>query len=292
MHPLVSIITVNYNQPQVTAELLRTLRAITYPKVEVWVVDNASPQPGFDALIPLFPEVHFLKSEVNLGFAGGNNLAVKQAQGKYLLFINNDTEVPPGFLEPLVARMEADPGIGMVSPKIKYFYEDNLIQYAGSTEINPLTGRNRAIGQREKDDGRFDQSGPTAYIHGAAMLVSRAVIEKVGLMDDIFFLYYEELDWCARAQRAGFAVWYVAESEILHKESVSTGRESTLKTYYLTRNRLLFMRRNFRGLVGWVGILFFWLVALPKNIVMLSLKRRFDLANAFWKGGIWNLKHR
>ncbi|WP_247232483.1 glycosyltransferase family 2 protein [Telluribacter sp. SYSU D00476] len=291
MHPLVSVITVNYNQPQVTAELLRSLCHITYPNVEVWVVDNASPRQGVDELIPIFPEVHFLKSSTNLGFAGGNNLAVRQARGKYLLFLNNDTEVPPGFLEPLVERMEADPQIGMVSPKIKYYYEDNLIQYAGSTEINPLTGRGHFIGHRQPDDGSFSRSGQTAYVHGAAMLVSRAVLEKTGLMDDTYFLYYEELDWCARARRDGFGVWYVAESEILHKESVSTGKQSTLKVYYQTRNRILFIRRNYRSWQRMAGLMFFSCISIPKNSLTYLLKKRWDYLSAFWRGVTWHLTH-
>ncbi|HEV7351125.1 glycosyltransferase family 2 protein [Telluribacter sp.] len=289
MRPLVSIITVNYDQPQVTAELLRSLREVTYPNVEIWVVDNGSPKQGIDELIPLFPEVHFLKSTTNLGFAGGNNLAVRQAKGKYLLFINNDTEVPPGFLEPLVERMEADPTIGMVSPRIKYYYEDNLIQYAGCTEINSLTGRGHFIGHRQKDDGSYNQSGPTAYIHGAAMLVSRALIEKTGLMDDAYFLYYEELDWCARARRDGFGVWYVAESEILHKESVSTGKQSPLKVYYQTRNRVLFLRRNYRSWQRLAGLAFFSCISIPKNTLTYLLKKRWDYLAAFWRGVTWNL---
>ena len=123
------------------------------------------------------------------------------------------------------------------------------------------------------------------------MLVSRAVIEKTGLMDDTYFLYYEELDWCARARRDGFGVWYVAESEILHKESGSTGEESALKVYYQTRNRILFIRRNSRSWQRLAGLLFFSFIATPKNTLTYLLKMRWDYLQAFWRGITWNLTH-
>ena len=289
--PKVSIITVHYNQPDITAALLHSLRGITYANTEIWVVDNASPVAGTETLEPLFPEVNFLKSTRNLGFAGGNNLAVTQATGEYLLFINNDTEVEAGFLEPLVACMQKDASIGMASSKLKYYYEDNVIQYAGMGELSTFTARNKTIGMGEKDLGQFDQSGPTAYIHGASMLVSRAVLEKTGPMDEQFFLYYEELDWCARAKRDGFKIWYVAESVVYHKESVSTGKDSPFRVFYLTRNRLFFVRRNFRWYQQFFTYLHFVFLAIPKNSLVYLLQGRKDYLKAFWQGIVWNLKN-
>ncbi|MFN8345315.1 MAG: glycosyltransferase [Spirosomataceae bacterium] len=282
--PLVSIITINYDQPQITAQLLESLRKITYSNVEIWVVDNNSPNRSTDAIAPFFPEVKFLKSTTNVGFAGGNNLAAQQARGEYLLFINNDVEVAPGFLEPLVERLQSDRSIGMVSPKIKYFDAPDTLQYAGCSEINLITGQGHFIGHRETDGSAFSQSAPTAYIHGAAMLVTRQVLTQTGFMDDDYFLYYEELDWCARARRDGFNVWYVAESEVWHKESMSTGKESPLKVYFQTRNRLKFLRKNGKLWQQFVGLGFILGVALPKNILMYRLKKRSDLAQAALSG--------
>lgn len=289
--PLVSLITVHYDQPEATGELLESLRYVTYPNLEIFVVDNGSPRYGVESLIPDFPEVTFLKSPVNLGFAGGNNLAMKQTRGAYLLFLNNDTEVEPGFLEPLVEWLETKPHAGLASPKIRYFHGDRRIQYAGATEINPYTGQNRFFGTGQPDDGRFDQSGPTPYVHGAAMLVSREVLKKTGPMDERFFLYYEELDWCARARRDGFTAWYVAESVVFHKESLSTGRQSPLKLYYLTRNRLLFMRRNVPPGPRLVFLAFFSLLATPKHTLRLLLGCRYADLRAYWRGIGWNLAH-
>ncbi|GAB3021243.1 glycosyltransferase family 2 protein [Spirosoma pulveris] len=289
MQPLVSIITVNYDQPEVTGQLLKSLEQIDYPNTEVFVVDNGSPNRGVDSLTSEFPGVHFIKSKKNLGFAGGNNLAIGHCKGKYLLFLNNDTEVAPDFLQPLVDCLETQPKAGMASPKIKFFHEENLIQYAGSGKMNPYTGRSFFVGNRQVDQGQFDITQPTPFIHGAAMLISREVVQTSGLMNDEFFLYYEEFDWCARAQRDGFTTWYVAESVVWHKESVSTGKYSPLKLYYLTRNRLYFMRRNFPLAQKLMFLSFFTLVSIPKNSLSFLLTRRFDYLNAFWSGLLWNI---
>jgi len=115
--PLVSIITVNYDHPEVTCSLLESLRRVSYQNLEILVVDNASPKDDPSVIPQRHPEVTFIQSESNLGFAGGNNLAVRQSKGKYLLFLNNDTEVDPGFLEPLFAKGETDANMGGVSPK-------------------------------------------------------------------------------------------------------------------------------------------------------------------------------
>ena len=290
--PLVSIITVNYNQWEVTAQLLTSLQGIDYPNVDVFVVDNGSTNQEIDTLITRFPTVQFIKSKENLGFAGGNNLAVRQSRGKYLLFLNNDTEVAPDFLQPLVDCLETNPNAGMASPKIKFFHEENMIQYAGSGTMNPYTGRSFFLGNRQVDQGQFDQSALTPFVHGAAMLVSRNVLNITGLMDEHFFLYYEEFDWCARAYRDGFTAWYVAQSVVWHKESVSTGKHSPMKLYYQTRNRLYFMRRNFPLGQRLLFLSFFTLVSVPKHSFSFLLTRRFDYLKAFWGGLLWNVTHK
>lgn len=287
--PLVSVITVNFNQPEATVAFLNSIRQITYPRIEVIVVDNASPTGGLAAIIPLHPKIKFIQSVANLGFAGGNNLGVKAAAGEYLLFINNDTEVEPGFLEPLVACLQQHPNAGMASPKIKYFHHPNVIQYAGGKAINPFTGRGNFIGHGQTDDGSYETTQPTELIHGAALLVSRKLMDTIGWMDETYFLYYEELDWCERAKRAGFALFYVGQAVIYHKESLSVGKHSPLRTYYMTRNRLLFIRKNYRLFQRWSALMFFIAVAIPKNTILFILQSRLDLLRAFWRGVWWHI---
>ncbi|WP_136467656.1 glycosyltransferase family 2 protein [Flagellimonas onchidii] len=290
--PLVSIITINYNESEVTLEMLQSLKGLSYPNVEIIVVDNASPNDNPDVIKEQFPEVCLIKSKENLGFAGGNNLGVKASKGEYLLFINNDTIVPERFIEPLVETLQKDETIGMVSPKIKFHWNPELIQYAGYTPMNHWTIRNSSIGYHQKDDGRFDTAGETESIHGAAMMVPRTVVDKVGMMTEIYFLYYEEHDWAEMIKRAGYKIYYQPKSYILHKESISTGKFSPLKTYYISRNRILFARRNFKPFQLGISLLFQCLVSIPKNSLMFLLKREMAHFKAFWRAISWNLIHK
>ena len=290
-YPLVSIITVNYNQAEVTCALIESLNRITYPNLEVIVIDNASPDDDASIIKQRYPNVIVIENPINYGFAAGNNFGLMRARGKYLLLLNNDIEVPANFMEPLVEKLEKNPQIGAVSPKIKFYYQPDTIQYAGYTPINYITMRNTAIGYWQKDSGQFGEDRETAYAHGAAMMVPMEVVKKVGLMSYIFFLYYEEADWCARIKAVGYQIWFVHNSHVLHKESVSTGRLSALKIYYQNRNRLVFMRRNVHGKDFYLGILYQLLVAIPKNAFKFLLKGKIKLFYAYYQAIGWNLKH-
>lgn len=291
-HPLVSIVTVNYNQSIITLDMLASLRRISYSNIEIIVVDNASPNDSPDELKEQYPEIKLIKSEVNLGFAGGNNLGLQVATGAYIFFINNDTLVPENCLEPLVATLQQHPEVGMVSPKIKFFEAGNPVQYAGFTKLNPWTMRNRCIGYAQPDDGSFDTPGYTSAMHGAAMMISRTTLEKVGNMAECYFLYYEELDWAARIQRAGYKLYYQPKSYILHKESVSTGENSPLKTHYLARNRMLYIRRNITGIHYWVGMVYQLTIAMPKNLIQYLRYGQFSHIKAYLSGVAWNFNHK
>lgn len=286
----VSIISINYNNAAVTCEMLASLERVIYQDFEVIIVDNGS-EENPDVIEQNFPWIKLIKTGKNLGFAGGNNAGFHAATGDYFLLLNNDTEVESGFLEPLVEKMETDPRVGIVSSKLLYYYSDRIVQYAGSTSINPFTGRSRFIGQQEQDQEQFCHSCPTHFGHGAAMMVSRDVIKKVGLMADLFFLYYEELDFCERIRRAGYTIWFIGSSVVYHKESMSVGKQSPLKVYYMSRNRLLFVRRNIRGIKLAINLLFFSIVSLPKNLLTYLIKNRPDLAKSFLAGYFWNWTH-
>lgn len=293
--PLISLITVNYNGLDLTVELLNSIRKLTYSNLEIFVVDNASRENPQTFLTQHYPEVHVIRSEQNLGFAGGNNLAVRQAKGDYLFFVNNDAEITEGCLDRLISLFDQHPKAGMVSPMICYFNESksaeaDLIQYVGMTQVNALTARNSTVGEKEWDKGQFSKPQKTAYGHGAAMMVRREVIENIGVMFEDFFLYYEELDWCERIRQAGFEIWVEPRAKIYHKESATVGTMSTMKTYYLNRNRIYFMRRNFKGL-AFIGFsLFLTFVTIPKNILQFLLRGQFDHAKAFLKAVFWHIK--
>jgi len=290
-YPLVSIVAVNYDHPEVTCDFIESLQKITYPNFEVIIVDNKSPHDDPSIIKERYPNVIFYPSHVNWGFAGGNNQGIMRARGEYVLLLNNDTVVDKGFLEPLVIKMRSDPTIGAVSPKIRFFYDPEIIQYAGFLPLNKFTVRNAAVGYKEKDTGQYDTDRETAYAHGAAMMVPMEVIKKIGLMSYIFFLYYEEADWSFRIKREGYKIWYVHNSIVYHKESISTGKLSALKIYYLNRNRLVFMRRNMFGTDFLVGIVYQLCIAIPKNALKFLLRGKPALFYAYCKAIGWHLKN-
>lgn len=287
----VSIITVNYNQPLVTEALLDSIASInTYEAIEVIVVDNASKQNSIPLWIEKYPWAKFIRSEINLGFAGGNNLGIKDATGDYLFLVNNDTEFTPGLVDRLVNTLETFPDVGIISPKIRYYDKPQMLQYAGFTRMNYYTARNNCIGQYETDNGQYDHlTGETGFIHGAAMMVRREAIEKAGVMAENYFLYYEEMDWCERIKKAGYGVWVDMRAMIYHKESVSVGGKSALKEYFMNRNRLLFVRRNCplpARLVFWPYFLF---VVASRNMISYVKDKQWSFLPVLVKAIFWNL---
>jgi GT2 family glycosyltransferase len=289
--PLVSIITINYDHSEVTSQLLNSLRKVTYPEVEIIVVDNNSPNDDPAIIKQSFPEIELICSPENLGFAGGNNLGIRKAKGKYILLLNNDTEADPGFIEPLVAKLESDNTIGAVSPQIRFFHAPDTLQYAGSSPLNPLTIRSHGHGYGIRDNGQFEKDTTTAFVHGAAMMLPAEVIRKVGLLAECYFLYYEELDWSERIRRAGYKLWYIHDSIVFHKESVSTGKMSPLKTYYMNRARILYLRRNIHGLRFPVAILYQVFIAIPRNALKFLFGRNPGHFKAYQQAVLWHLKH-
>ena len=280
-----SIITINYNGIKDTCELIDTL-PLEDESIEVIVVDNASTQDEATQIEQRYPQVKVIRSKENLGFAGGNNLGIQAAQGKYLFFINNDTLLSPqpSAISHLINRLESSPKIGAVCPKIKFSWGDNPIQYAGYTPLSIITMRNRSIGFGEADCGQYDTPHPTPYAHGAAMMVKREVIDKAGLMPECYFLYYEELDWSMMIRRAGYDIWYEPACTIYHKESQTTGQNSPLRTYYITRNRLLFAKRNINSPQKYFTYLHLICIVALRDIIKYTFQRRPNLAKATLKG--------
>jgi GT2 family glycosyltransferase len=282
--PLVSILTVQYQQFDLTLQFLESISQIEYQNFELIVVDNGSEKSGQAEIQRRFPKVQFIQSEKNLGFAGGNNLGLESCKGEFILFINNDTEVEPDFLTKMIHYGNRLPNLGMMSPRIQYYHPKGVIQYAGSTELNTFTLRNRSLGYGEVDRGQYSKSYSTAYVHGAGMLVPKTVIDQVGKMENDFFLYYEEYDWCARIKKAGYEIHYCGQALIYHKESMSVGKTSALKTFYMTRNRIWFALRNIEKPKQYLTLIFLYCLALPKQILLFILKNRFDLVHASWRG--------
>lgn len=279
----VSIITVNYNGLADTCALIDTI-PFNDNSLEVIVVDNGSKENEADFITKRYPHVRAIRSEENLGFAGGNNIGIRASKGRYLYLINNDTVFDDFNVRPLIERLDSSSAIGIACPKIRFAWEPHPIQYAGYTPLTAITLRNHAIGYGEEDRGQYDQPHPTPYAHGAAMMVKREAMERIGLMPECYFLYYEELDWSVMFSRAGYQIWYEPACTIFHKESCSTGASSPLKAYYVTRNRLLFAKRNSRPLLRYVTISYLLILVGLRDTILHALNRRPDHVKATLTG--------
>ena len=287
---LVSIITVNYNQAAVTEALLNSIQnQNNYEALEVIVVDNGSKENRVDSWRRQYPQFSFIRSDINLGFAGGNNLGIRQAKGDYLFLINNDTEVTTSLIGTLVDTMNQHPMVGIISPKIRYYNQPEMIQYVGFTPMNYYTARNNCIGQFETDKGQYDHMcGATGFAHGAAMMVRREALAKAGPMAENYFLYYEEMDWCDHIRRTGYQVWVNTDALIYHKESVSVGARSAMKEFFMNRNRILFIRRNCSGLTIIFFMAYFLLVVTPRNILTYIKNKEFGFIGVLFRAIWWN----
>lgn len=277
-----SIISINYNGLKDTCELIDSIPF--KDDTEVIVVDNASIQDEASIISERYPQIKVIRSPKNLGFAGGNNIGIKEAKGRYILLINNDTYFEEFNIEALIERFESSNKIGIVCPKLKFAWGNNPIQYAGYTPLTMITVRNQAIGFGEEDHGQYDIPHPTPYAHGAAMLIKREALEKVGLMPECFFLYYEEIDWSLMFTRAGYEIWYDPACTVYHKESQSTGQNSPLRTYYITRNRLLLVKRNYKGINKYLSYIYLIGIVGLRDLLKYTFSRQTGLQKAVLKG--------
>ena len=289
-----TIISVNYNQPQVTIDFLKSVKKYTdIGSTELILVDNGSRINHEDTFKNIYPELIYIRSDQNLGFAGGNNLAVSAATGDFLLFLNNDTELTEGLIPTMIEEFKKNPQIGLLSPLIIYHENKTKIQYAGFSNMNYLTCRNKGIGNLETDTNQYNNiSEETGYAHGAAMMCRRKDLDEVGLMEENYFLYYEELDWCEKFRRTGKKIWFTGKAKIYHKESISVGKESSLKTYFLYRNRMLFIRKNTNVFNTFLFSIFYLTIACPKAIASYTLQKRKDLIPWVIRAVAWNFSNK
>lgn len=294
MKPRISVISVNYNGFALTAAMIDSLRRHVTTPLEIVVVDNGSQRDEATELQERYPEIIAIRSPENLGFAGGNNLGIRAASGDRLLLLNNDTEVGDDTLHYLAETLDADPSVGAVCPKIRFWAPPQAIQFAGYTPLTRITLRNALVGFGQPDDGSRDTPHTTPYAHGAAMMVRREVPRKAGPMPDIYFLYYEELDWSVRIREQGWKIAYDPRCTVFHKESATSGQQSPLRSYYLTRNRLLFAWRNLHGTARMLSVAYQLCIAVPKSIAAALAHGRRDLAKAIrhGAGGFFTLKNK
>jgi GT2 family glycosyltransferase len=285
----VSVISINYGDEDVTIELIKSLKKSVFKNYEIIIIDNKSPRGNPLKIKEQYPDIKLILSEKNLGFAGANNLGIKEAQGDYLFFLNNDTEVVPDTISILLEAIENANAAG-VSPQIRFYYNPNRIQYAGYSLMKYPIVKNYSIGYKEELNDKYNLNTYTPYLHGAAMLVKKNIIKKVGLLSERYFLYYEELDWCEHIRKSGYKLMYIGNAVVYHKESLSTGKGSSLKAYYQSRNRILFTLRNAPSKYRLISIIYLLLFSLPKSITHYFINLNINNMKAVCKAWGWSVK--
>ena len=243
--PLVFIILVNWNGKNVTLDCLDSLKRLSYRNFRLVVVDNASSDGSVEAIRETHPEIVLVEQKQNLRFAGGNNVGMKYALehgAELICLLNNDTTVDGNFLSHLVNHMQTNDKIGIIAPKICYHDEPNRIWFAGG-EISMWTGTMKHTGIREIDSGQYDVSKEIDYSTGCCILTRREVVEKVGMLDESFFMYTEDADWSMRVRRAGYAILYEPQAKVWHKLSVASGGHLSffkMKNKFISNLRFFF----------------------------------------------------
>jgi len=239
---------INWNNYDDTRECLVSLKGVLYQDYTVVVIDNSSSDSSDEKIRKEFPEFIHIRNHENLGFAEGNNIGIERAMhdgADYVWILNNDVTVKPDSLTELVSAAKTYDKIGILGPKVYYYHDTQKIFSAGAKIIR-WSGRSVSLGQNEYDEGQYDKAGPADYISGCSLFASVKMFRDIGLFDVRYFMYYEETDLAVRARKRGWKVMYIPKSIVLHKHASTVKKLSLLSDYYICRNNLLFVWKNYR----------------------------------------------
>ena len=283
--PPVTLIIVAWNQLEKTLNCLKTVAVLDYPDFRVLLVDNGSEPPLAPAISARFPNVTMLRLPANQGFAGGYNAGLRRAlesDSRYFLLLNNDTLLRPDVLTKLVAEIERSADIGLVTAKIYYAADPQRIWTVGANLNVFLDLKDGGAGQI--DTGQWDDPRDIDFAPFCALLIRRDVIEEVGLLDETFFLYYEDMDYCRRAKAAGWRVRLCPAAHVLHDVSASSGgRDSPMERYWMAQSSGRYFRKHGRG-PRLLLIIPFRLASALKMTARLLAQGKHEALRAYWAG--------
>ena len=238
-----SAVVVNHNGQGYVLEAVQSL-VDQDTGVELWVVDNGSTDGSDAALERRFgPAIRLIRAGRNLGFGAGNNLAIRQASGRHVLLLNSDAVAAPSFAREMLAAAEADPRVGMVAARVLDYARRDVIDTAGHL-LYP-DGLNRGRGRLEQDRGQYDACRTALFPSGAAALYRRAMLDEIGLFDESFFLYGDDAELGLRGRLAGWTCAFAPRAVAYHHYSRTAGAHSSLKAFYVERNRVLVLLKLF-----------------------------------------------
>lgn len=290
MEPLVYIILINYKNVKDTVECIESLYKINYYNYKIIVVDNDSKDDIYIILNENYKDITLIQSKINLGFAGGNNLGIKLAiknNADYIMLLNNDVVVDKDFLNQLINSFDIRNNTGIVGCKIKNYYNKNIVEYSGGDIIWPKF--KIQLHRKQEILCSNENINNVTFISGCAMLIKKEVIEKIGYLDESYFMYYEDTDYCVRALDNGYRLIYQPNSIVYHKVSSSSGGNlSPFVLYWSTKNRQKF-RNKFSYKVNKKNLIYFDAFnIITRAIKIILYYMRFDVCsgNAILKGYI------
>lgn len=283
--PPVTLIIVAWNQLEKTLACLTSVAGLTYPRLETILIDNGSDPPLAEFVRSRFPAVEVLRLEQNTGFAGGNNAGLRRAlagESAYFFLLNNDTELAPDALDHLVTGIETAPDIGLVTAKVYYAHDRRRIWSVGN-RLNIFLDIQDG-GEDQIDNGQWDRPCDIDFAPFCAVLLRREVLDLVGFLDERFFFYYEDMDYCRRARLAGYRLRLCPDAHVWHAVSASSGgKENPLARYRLAQSGGRYFRKHGRG-SRMLLIIPFRLASAIKTTIQLLAKGRGDVARAYWAG--------
>lgn len=271
-----SIVIVSWNISTLLEKCLASV--YFYPPAdpfEVWVIDNASIDNSVAMVKNRFPQVHLIENTDNAGFARANNQAFPKCTGEYILLLNPDTEVKADALQSMVVWLDAHPGTGGVGPLL--LNADGTMQ----PSCYPAPTLSREFWRLLHLDllkpyGTYDMTGWDTHIarevdvlQGACLLVRRAVLEKVGALDETYFIYSEEVDWCYRIRRAGWSLWWVPQAQVIHYGGQSTRQVKTEMFLRLYQGKIVYFRKHYGRPIAFLYKLVLFTSALPRLLLFL-----------------------
>jgi GT2 family glycosyltransferase len=273
--PTATLIVLNWNAGDYLPACLSSLLRLDYPDFNVVVVDNGSTDGSVALVEAQFPQVTLCRNETNRGFAAGNNVGLRCAKSDFAVLVNPDVVVAEAWLRRFITPMLQDKKIGIAGCKL-YYPDSRVLQHAGGYLTRPQAFPGH-YGLREEDEGQYDELRDVDYVIGAAMAIRRSVWERVGLLDEGYFLFYEEVDFCARASRAGYRVVYIPQATAVHHESATMERDSDFYWQHMFSSRWRFLLKHY----AWRDVLQETILAEKAWLAGLSLQHRRAAAHAY-----------
>ncbi len=304
MEKLVSIIILNYNQYHYTLDCLRSLQNQTYYNFEIYILDNGSKYNLYSNFkkeleeFKSFLKIKLIRSNINLYFVAGNNKIIKMVNGDYICLLNYDVIVNPDFIEKMVAFLETHPDAGMITPKIKVYKDKNILWNTGAflNFRSAIIIGNRGYLEYDPLNKKYNKIETIGFTPGTAVFINKKVVEDIGLMDEIFFMYHEDPDWNLRAQMKSYKSYYVPTTTVYHNiKRTMNEKRMIFNHYFFTRNSQILVWKHAKFTDIMIFYYIFWIMNLG-IIISYFISKKFNYIiirfNSIWQGFRIGLKRR